>query len=79
VQAAFNAVGIDDWKKYVEIDPIYYRPTEVESLIADASKAKEKLGWQSKVGFDALVKKMMRHDLKQHGLHEYAKKIEIEG
>jgi GDPmannose 4,6-dehydratase len=68
VQAGFKAVGIDNWKDYVEIDPRYYRPAEVESLIADASKAKKKLGWEPKVGFDKLVEKMMAHDLKQYGV-----------
>jgi GDPmannose 4,6-dehydratase len=68
VAAGFRAVGIDNWKDYVEIDPRYYRPAEVESLIADARKAKEKLGWEPKVGFDELVKKMMKHDLEQYGV-----------
>lgn len=77
VTAGFKAVGIENWKDYVEIDPHYYRPAEVESLIADASKTKEKLGWEPKIGFDGLVKIMMKHDLKKHGLHEYADKIKI--
>lgn len=76
VAAGFKAVGIDNWKDYVEIDPHYYRPAEVESLIADASKAKNKLGWEPTIGFDKLVAKMMKHDLKKHGLHEQAEKIE---
>lgn len=67
VKAAFKAVGIDDWKQYIEIDPRYYRPSEVDNLIADTSKAKEKLGWEPKVTFDELVEKMMRHDLEQYG------------
>jgi GDPmannose 4,6-dehydratase len=75
MEACFKAVGIDTWKDYVEIDPRYYRPAEVESLIADASKAKKKLGWEPKIGFDKLVAKMMKHDLKRHGLHEEAEKI----
>jgi GDPmannose 4,6-dehydratase len=78
VVAAFAAAGIDDWKQYVEIDPRYYRPAEVDNLIADARKAKEKLGWEPKVGFNELVKKMMKHDLEKHNLHEHAKKIKIE-
>jgi GDPmannose 4,6-dehydratase len=64
VIAAFKHVGIDDWEKYIGIDPRYYRPTEVESLIADASKAKQKLNWSPKVGFDELVKIMMDADAK---------------
>lgn len=61
---AFNHVGISDWGKYVEIDPKYYRPTEVENLIADASKAKKILGWEPKVTFKELVKIMVESDLK---------------
>lgn len=47
----------------VEIDPAYFRPTEVEILIGDASKAREKLGWVPKITIDQLVKEMVRHDL----------------
>lgn len=49
----------------VEIDSRYFRPTEVESLLGDATKAKEKLGWQPKVGFKELVSEMVREDLKE--------------
>jgi GDPmannose 4,6-dehydratase len=66
VEAAFSAVGLD-WKQYVEIDPRYYRPAEVDDLIADASKAHKKLGWKPEIGFDALVKIMLDHDLKKTG------------
>jgi GDPmannose 4,6-dehydratase len=51
-------------KVLVEIDPRYFRPTEVESLIGDASKAREKLGWQHKVSFAQLVEEMVDADLK---------------
>jgi GDPmannose 4,6-dehydratase len=54
---------LGDWQQYVEIDPIYYRPTEVESLIADSSKARLKLGWEAKTKFDSLVKIMVDADL----------------
>ena len=63
---AFEVAGITDWEKYVEIDPKYYRPAEVDSLIADTRKAKEKLGWEPKVKFDELVKIMMEEDLKNN-------------
>ena len=46
----------------VEVDPRYYRPTEVDILIGDATKAKEKLGWQPKVKFEELVKIMAQAD-----------------
>ena len=75
VEAAFRTVGIDDWKQYVEIDPRYYRPSEVDNLIADARKAKEELGWEPRVGFETIVRKMVKHDLEKYGLHEQAKKI----
>ncbi|HXM46340.1 MAG TPA: GDP-mannose 4,6-dehydratase [Pyrinomonadaceae bacterium] len=52
-----------DWEKYVEIDPRYFRPAEVDLLLGDASKVREKLGWQPKVAFDDLVKLMTDHDL----------------
>lgn len=68
VKTAFAYAGIDNWEHYVEIDPRYYRPTEVENLIADASKAREKLGWQPKVSFEELVKIMIDHDLKRYGV-----------
>jgi GDPmannose 4,6-dehydratase len=52
-----------DWKGHVEIDPRYLRPTEVELLVGDASKAREKLGWKPKVDFEELVRMMVDHDL----------------
>ena len=48
----------------VEIDPRYFRPTEVDTLIGDATKAREQLGWQPKVSFEELVAEMVREDLK---------------
>lgn len=47
----------------VSVDPRYFRPAEVETLLGDASKAREKLGWEAKIGFDELVKEMVREDL----------------
>ena len=49
----------------VEIDPRYFRPTEVEFLLGDASKAREKLGWQTEISFDDLVAAMVREDLQE--------------
>lgn len=68
VITAFKCVGINDWENYIEIDQKYYRPSEVDSLIADASKAKEKLGWEPKVKFDDLAKKMVGAKLKEYGI-----------
>jgi GDPmannose 4,6-dehydratase len=53
-----------DWHKYVEIDPRYYRPTEVDYLQGDPSKAKKVLGWQPKVTFKELAKLMTDADMK---------------
>jgi GDPmannose 4,6-dehydratase len=53
-----------DWKRYVEIDPRYYRPTEVDVLLGDASKARKQLGWQPKVDFKALARMMTESDLR---------------
>lgn len=64
---AFGLVGLD-WKKYVEIDARYYRPAEVDLLLGDPTKAKEKLGWKSKTTFKELVKIMLEYDLNSVGL-----------
>jgi GDPmannose 4,6-dehydratase len=53
-----------DWKEFVQIDERYYRPAEVDLLLGDATKAREKLGWEPKIGFKELVKIMVEHDLK---------------
>ena len=64
----------------VQVDPRYFRPTEVETLLGDASKAREKLGWTPKISFRELVAEMVREDLqaaerdeliKQHGYPAY--------
>ncbi|HKY37913.1 MAG TPA: GDP-mannose 4,6-dehydratase [Polyangiaceae bacterium] len=52
-----------DWKKFVEQDPRYLRPAEVDLLLGDSSKARQKLGWQPKVGFKELVRMMVDSDL----------------
>lgn len=54
-----------DWKDYVEIDPRYYRPAEVDLLIGDSSRARQKLGWEPKVSFRQLVRMMVDSDLEQ--------------
>jgi GDPmannose 4,6-dehydratase len=58
----------------VQVDPRYFRPTEVETLLGDASKAKSKLGWKPKIGFDALVAEMVREDLKSAERDELIKR-----
>lgn len=64
---AFAYVDLDS-DKYVEIDPRYFRPTEVDVLLADASKAKEKLDWEPKVTFKELVRIMVDADMEAIGL-----------
>lgn len=58
----------------VSVDPRYFRPTEVETLLGDASKAKEKLGWEPEISFDELVQEMVREDLKTAERDELVKK-----
>jgi GDPmannose 4,6-dehydratase len=62
LEEAFSYQGLD-WKDYVEIDARYFRPTEVDSLQGDASKAKKKLGWEPRVKFKDLVKLMVDADI----------------
>lgn len=57
-------VGSYDGKNIIKVDPKYFRPTEVETLLGDASKAKEKLNWSPKISFNQLVKEMIDNDLK---------------
>src|SRR5439155_15381585 len=59
---AFSYLDLD-WKKHVEIDPRYYRPTEVDALQGDFSKAKREIGWEPTVCFKELVRMMVDHDL----------------
>ena len=64
LELAFKTAGFDEWEDYVEIDPRYYRPTEVEHLCADATKASRLLNWKPSVSFNRLVEIMVNHDLK---------------
>lgn len=62
---AFNTVGLK-YQDYVTVDPRFYRPAEVDLLISDPSKAKEKLGWEREVSFKGLVEMMVESDLKYY-------------
>jgi GDPmannose 4,6-dehydratase len=62
VEISFERCGLDS-KEYVKIDPRFYRPAEVDHLIGDYGKAKEKLGWEPKTSFEDLVKLMVDADL----------------
>ncbi len=69
LEVAFSHVGLD-WQKYVEIDPRYHRPAEVDLLIGDYSKAKKKLGWEPKTKFEALTKLMVDADVELLRRHQ---------
>lgn len=64
VDIAFSHVGLN-WRDYVVVDEKFVRPAEVDLLIGDPSKAKEKLGWEQEVGFEQLVKMMVDSDLER--------------
>jgi GDPmannose 4,6-dehydratase len=61
LDVAFGTMELD-WKSFVEIDPRYFRPTEVDHLCGDASKARKALGWKPKVGFRELIEMMVKAD-----------------
>ena len=81
-ESGVDEKGIDEasGKQLVAVDPKYFRPTEVETLLGDPTKAKEKLGWTPKIGLEELVQEMVREDIKiaerdelcrQHGYRYY--------
>jgi len=72
LEKVFEGLGLD-WKKYVEIDKRYLRPSEVEILQGDASKARERLGWSPKVSFEGLIKMMVDSDMKLAGKEKILK------
>ena len=73
LENVFSYLGLD-WQKYVEIDPYYFRPTEVDYLRGDSSKARNNLNWKPRIGFQELVRIMTEYDLElaereAHALH----------
>jgi GDPmannose 4,6-dehydratase len=76
VEEAFQYVGLD-WQKHVKIDPRYFRPLEVETLVADASKARDRLSWNPKIKFKDLIKIMVDLDVEAVGLQPPGKGKEI--
>ena len=62
---AFDEAGLGDWHPYVKQDPRFFRPAEVDLLIGDPTKAREKLGWIPEVDFPSLVKMMVQNDIAQ--------------
>src|SRR5262249_40107132 len=69
LEEAFSYADLD-WRRYVEIDPWYYRPAEVDLLVGDASKAKRQLNWEPKVTFKELVRLMVDADMAAVRRHE---------
>ena len=67
VRLAFEAAGIDDWERYIRQDERFFRPSEVDLLVGDATKARTKLGWEPEVTFQQLVNLMVSHDLALEG------------
>jgi len=62
-QLAFATIGIANWRDFVRVDPVLYRPAEVDLLVGDASKARQQLGWEPTVGFPDLVRIMVEADI----------------
>lgn len=73
VGTGMNEKGVDTatGKIRVEVDPRYFRPTEVNALLGDSTKAKERLGWQPKVSVEELIDSMMKHDLREAEKERY--------
>ena len=69
-----DETGSWDGQVIVRVDPRYFRPTEVETLLGDASRARDKLGWQPKITFEEMVAEMVREDLKSAERDEVVKK-----
>jgi GDPmannose 4,6-dehydratase len=63
VEVAFDEAGLGDWERYVEIDPRFVRPAEVDHLIGNPAKAGRDLGWKPRTSFDELIRLMVRSDL----------------
>jgi GDPmannose 4,6-dehydratase len=73
---SFEYAGLD-WQKFVEIDPRYFRPTEVDALVADASRAKRHIGWEPKVTFKQLARIMVDADMESIGLEPIGEGLRI--
>ena len=74
LDTSFKDVGITDWSKYVKQDKKYMRPADVFYLRGDPSKAKEKLGWETKIGLKEIVHEMMENDINIAKRDELVKK-----
>ncbi|KFM20110.1 GDP-mannose 46-dehydratase protein [Marine Group I thaumarchaeote SCGC AAA799-P11] len=63
LEESFNYADLGDWQNYVEIDEKYFRPTDIDNLVGDASKARKELGWKPEMEFKKLVHLMVDHDM----------------
>jgi GDPmannose 4,6-dehydratase len=70
LEEAFGYVELD-WRDYVKVDERYFRPSEVDLLLGDASKAREKLGWEARVRFPELVRMMVDNDRERRQTEEH--------
>lgn len=77
LEKAFEYSGLGNYKKYVEIDPHYFRPTEVKVLKGDASKARKKLNWKPSVTFDQLIRIMVDADLEELKIQNSKLKVAV--
>lgn len=68
-ELAFAQIGIENWRDYVRTDPAFFRPAEVDLLVADASKARQALGWSPRVTFPELVRLMVEADIELERSH----------
>ena len=73
VEVAFDHVGLN-WKDYVVVDHKFVRPAEVDLLLGDSAKARNKLKWQPKLGFKELVRMMVDYDIERYKVSEYSSK-----
>ncbi|OGO17138.1 MAG: GDP-mannose 4,6-dehydratase [Chloroflexi bacterium RBG_16_48_8] len=73
---SFDYAGLD-WQKYVEIDPRYFRPTEVDALVADASRARNQIGWEPKITYTQLARIMVDADMESLGLEPIGEGLRI--
>jgi GDPmannose 4,6-dehydratase len=73
VEIAFDHAGLN-WKDHVVVDPKFVRPAEVDLLLGDSAKARNKLKWQPKLGFKELVRMMVDYDIERYKVSEYSSK-----
>lgn len=66
LEKSFDYAGLGDWKKYVETSEKYMRPSDIDNLVGDASKAKKELNWEPEMTFEKLVKLMVKSDMSQN-------------